>query len=439
MTLVARHGSMRGMWEGGFRVTLLPLVLCVAMGALAGCKRGATSAPGEPARVVRDAGSVVAPGKPVAAGSVLGEGFAIELAVYHLPRPKRDPDAVLARSLRGRPIALRPGPPAGPSAEPVMWVVKPPINDYLPPSDEDLDIASNGLTDREKRQLAGSRSVTVLSFAGPGKSAAASYRHALALAGDLAAATGGIIWDAVTRELFSREAWAARLDSWHEGLPDVSAHILIHSYRDGELLRMITLGMGKLALPDVVVNQVALSDERAFGNLINIICQTLFERPALGRAGELAVALDELKHPGARSRATKNILEGAKRRATVRLSVAERQEGDPDNLVEIVFPGAAAELHVRQTALVDQLFGSKDEIQYVKHDDAVLAASHRATATLMKHKPRYLKGPPVGERLLVKAPFRTPDGEQRVDVGRGGAMAGAHHPRHPGQRSLRDP
>jgi uncharacterized protein YegJ (DUF2314 family) len=173
---------------------------------------------------------------------------------------------------------------------------------------------------------------------------------------------------------------------------------------------MITLGMEKLALPDVVVNQVALSDERAFGNLINVTCQTLFERPVLGRAGELAVALDELKHPGARSRATENPLKGAKQRATIHLSVAERQEDDPDNLVEIVLPGAAAELQVRQTALVAQLFGSSDQIEYVEHDAAVLVASLRAKLALMKHKPRYLKEPPHGERLLVKAPFRTPDG-----------------------------
>ncbi len=412
MTLVARRGTMSRMWEGARRATFVLLALGVTASAGAGCRRREPAAPVEPARAVQTADPAVTPGKPVRAGSVLAKGFAFELAVYHLPRPKTDPDEVLARSLRGRPIALRPKPVEGPPAQPVMWVVKPALSDYPPPAGEMLESVGEGLTDVQKRALGGSQSVTVLAFAGPGQSAAASYRHALALASDLAAATGGLVWDQETRQIFSREAWAGRLDSWHEELPEVTKHVVIQVYRDGDLFRMITAGMGKLALPDVVVNQVASSNQNVFGSIINLACQTLSEHPALARDGELTLAFDDLKHPGARGRASENILKDAKRRATVQLAVAEPQEGDPDNaLVEIVFPGAADELHVRQIALGDQLYGSKDEIAYVEHDDAILAASRRAKAALMKHKPRFLKKElPVGERLLVKAPFRTPGG-----------------------------
>jgi len=210
---------------------------------------------------------------------------------------------------------------------------------------------------------------------------------------------------------FSREVWATRVQGWQDGLPDITHHTLIHVYRHGELMRLVSLGMGKFALPDVAVDQVASSEQGTIGNIINLACQTLLERPVLARAGELTLAIDEVKHPGARSWATENILDGAERRATVQLAVGVREEGDARNpLVEIVFPGPAAELQVRQTALANRLFGSKDSIAYIEHDDEVLAASRRAKAALMKYKPRYLKEPPEGEHLLVKAPFRTKTG-----------------------------
>jgi uncharacterized protein YegJ (DUF2314 family) len=409
MTLASRRGSISGMRAAGHRTWLVAFAWCAAAGAPAGCKRFTTDTRSEPGRAVRDAGPAVTPGQPVPAGGLRAKEFSFTLAVYYLPLPKTDPKAALARLLRGRPIALRPGPVEGPRPEPVTWMVNKPSEEYPPPDEDMMEYASKGLTDAQARALRKSRSVTVMSFAGPGERAAATYHQALQVTGELAAATGGLAWDDETRQVFSREAWEARVDDWHEGLPDITKHMLIHSYRDGELMRLVTLGMGKFALPDLAVNQVASSN--VVGNVLNLACQTILERPALARAGELTLAIDEVKHPGARSWATENILDGAKRRAVVQLAVGEQQEGDAQNpLVEIVFPGPAAELQVRQTALIDRLWGSKDAIAYVDHDDELLAASRRAKAALMKHKPRYLKELPEGERLLVKAPFRTRTG-----------------------------
>ena len=393
-------------------VSLACLVMCLTTGAAAaGCKRGQPDTSSQHGRVVHDAGPEPALGEHVPAGSALTASFTFGIAVYHLPRPKTDPDRVVSRSVRGRPIELRARPIEGAPKAPVMWIVKPPLDEYRPPSGDSLEFARKGLSDAEARQLQTTRSVTVLAFAGPGASATITYRHAIEIARDLAGAAGGVIWDEETRQVFSREAWAARLEDWHDGLPDIEDHIVIHSYRDGDLMRLVSLGMGKLALPDVVVNQVAASHEKSAGNLVNLTCQTLLERPALARAGELVVAVDEVKNPGARAWATKNILKGAARRATLRLSVAQPEEGDADNpLVEIAFPGPASTLQVRQVALLDQLFGSADQRKFVTHDDEVLTASRRARATLMKIKPRYLKAIPFGERLLVKSPFRMPDG-----------------------------
>jgi uncharacterized protein YegJ (DUF2314 family) len=390
---------------------LVVLALCAAAGAPAGCKRFATDPQHEPARAVRDSGPPVMPGKPVPAGELRGGQFSFELAVYYLPRPKTDPKAALARLVRGHPIALRPGSVGTPRLEPLMWMENEPSAKYPPPDEEMMEYASKGLTDAQKSALGASQSVSVMVFAGPGERVAVTYRHALELIGELAAATGGLAWDDETRQVFSREAWAARLEGWHEGLPDVSKHTVIHSYRHGELMRMVTLGMAKFALPDVAVNQVASSDQPAFANVLNLACQTLHERPVLPRAGQLTLAIDDVKHPGARTWATERILDGGERRAAVQLAVGEPEEGDARNpLIEIVFPGPAAELQIRQTALVQRLWGGKDAITYVDHDDEVLAASLRAKQALMKQKSRYLKALPEGERLLVKAPFRTRKG-----------------------------
>jgi uncharacterized protein YegJ (DUF2314 family) len=91
--------------------------------------------------------------------------------------------------------------------------------------------------------------------------------------------------------------------------------------------------------------------------------------------------------------------------------VARRDQGDPENrLIEIVFPGPSLRRQERHSALLAELFGTQDEVVGVRHDDEVLAASARARKAVLKHKPRYASEPPLGEQLLVKAPFATPDG-----------------------------
>jgi uncharacterized protein YegJ (DUF2314 family) len=101
----------------------------------------------------------------------------------------------------------------------------------------------------------------------------------------------------------------------------------------------------------------------------------------------------------------------ARRTTIVTLARNEPQKGDARNrLVGIVFPGPSRDLQIRQTAMVDELFGSHDALKWVGHDAATLAASARARAALLAHKARYRNGPPFGEQLLVKAPFPTPGG-----------------------------
>jgi hypothetical protein len=332
------------------------LAIAACLVAPAACKRVAPELRMAPAPAT-DEGGPVPVGEPFRAGSAVARYFSYDLAVFYLPRPKADVRGLLIRLLQGEPIELRWQLPEGGAVAPVVGVREPPIAKFAPPSSESI---GTRLTDEQKRQLAASQSVTILRFAGPGSDALATYPRALALVGELAAATGGLPWDEETREIFSVEAWEKRRRDWQGSLPDVADHIAIQAYVDGELLRMFTLGMRKLALPDLLVNEVPLSYKGHMASVIDVACQTLVERPVLGRAGELPLVLEDLKHAGARARATTNLLPNRKPRVPIQLVMERIEEGVTDNrLAEIALPGPAAELQERQVQLVADLFGSR--------------------------------------------------------------------------------
>ena len=368
-----------------------------------------------PVIVVRD-GGVVDGGRPVAAGPLRADRFAYQFAIYHLPRPATNAARVVARLLGG-PLVLGAATTAGQTpARPTVWVEQPPIAQFPPPSEASLQYRGRGLSERDRKAVAASRALTVLAFAGPGDAAMATYHQALVLAGDVAAATGGLIYDVETRDLFTPAAWSARLQRWQDGTPDVVLHVTIDSYRDGDLVRMVTLGMAKLALPDLAVRDVAGADVKSMGTLINLVCATFVERPMLVRAGELDVSIDQLRQPDVRRWANAGLFPGAERKATIRLAAVEPDEGDAENrLVEIEFPGPAAELQVRQDALLSRLLGAREgPVRRIdgNYDREVLEVSRRARDAALALKPRYRDAPPLNEELMVKAPFLTPRGQK---------------------------
>ena len=249
----------------------------------------------------------------------------------------------------------------------------------------------------------------MLAFRIGGDSPDTLHASALRLVGTLARSTGGLPWDDATRQVFSLERWQKRTDAFENGVPVVGEHIRIDMYRDGELLRLVTLGMQKMGLPDVVVNRVASHDADSMGSLMNLLCQAIAERPTLDQAGVIDPAFDSIKSQAAR--ASMHFQEKARRRVHLKLAVGEREEGDAENrLIEIVFPGPPDGLQERQDAALDSMFGAHDELKLVQHNPELLAASASARARLMVLKPLWSKKPPELERLMVKGPFRTPSG-----------------------------
>lgn len=352
--------------------------------------------------------------KPMIVGSLLQKSSWFQVAIYHAPQPRAAPKAVLDHLLESAaPINGVDSEPESMPQFPVVWLATPSIADAAPPDGEALKYFGRSLNEAERGQLAASKAVSVLSFVALGRDALPTYRRALQLVGDFAQATGGIIWDQSTRELFSIAAWSKRSEGWDaEGRPDVLPHIAIHGYRDGELGRAITLGMRKFAMPDIVLNQIPTNGHH-FRGLLQLVGQRLLEGEEPHGAGLLDLSIADVRHPGVRQSLVAKQQAGAQGQAVLHVVAGKPEKGDPDNaLIEIEFPGAASARQELQRQLLRQLFGTaSDLIDDVKDEQELLAASAAARQAVMRFKPLYAdQPPPTAGNLLVKAPFVTSSG-----------------------------
>jgi uncharacterized protein YegJ (DUF2314 family) len=199
------------------------------------------------------------------------------------------------------------------------------------------------------------------------------------------------------------------VDSWRGDVPDVRKQVTLDLYREGELMRIVSLGMAKLGLPDLAVNSVSPSEVQSLGNLVNVILQTLVEQRRLSRAGALDLSLRTLRHDGFRKDLSAGVIGKGSGVATVQLVTSKPQEGDADNRqLELVLPGAPEKLQERHAELVDRFFGAKDGLTHVpEHDPELAAVAVRARKALAKLKPRFSPRTPEDLHLSVKAPFPT--------------------------------
>lgn len=363
---------------------------------------------GPAVRVVTPQERLVA-GKPAAA-ALYAVRARFQHALYFLPRPKADPKAALERLLPTFPSLV---PVAKGNETPTVSIADIGVDKYAPPNPSLLAHAGVGLTDRQVNALQESREVFVLNFSYRPSEGFAVVRDAQAVMLQLAQETGALIWDEETRQCFAPDAWKSkRVGGWDSGLPELPNHFTIHLYRNGDFLRAITLGMEKFGLPDVMVNDLSAGDSRPAGNLINLACQTMAEKGKLDGPGRLVVDVGSLKNGALRESLQKSFRDKATGKAELSLVNGEHEKGDSANrLYEIAFPrekGMTAQQ--AQDALLSSLFGASDAITHTKHDEELLAASARAKAKLPALAERFRKGLPIGERLLLKAPFTTDTG-----------------------------
>ncbi|WP_158501682.1 DUF2314 domain-containing protein [Vitiosangium sp. GDMCC 1.1324] len=340
------------------------------------------------------------------------EDITYTVVLYHPTPPKGDVVADARKLLTSKYKELastwKPGAPA-PEVDirPVPTEELEPIEEYY------LRYFGRRLNQSERKGLMGAKHATKLSFHVPFARRNEALLAATRFAHQLASERGAILWDAETREYYSPQRWKEeRLDGWSSGAPIMSAHITMHAYGEGESIRIITLGMAKFGLPDLVVEQVPQSMTREMGKLVNGVAQLLAEGLELPENGTLDVDLTRVKNATARSQLEAKGRKDASKSVKLRAFEANRDKGDPENhLIELAFPGSGT-THARQLAALDALFGkAPDSITPVKPGDPELeAVATKARARLNELRPRVEKGLHPPEELTVKAGFPTDDG-----------------------------
>ncbi len=353
----------------------------------------------------------------IPSGSPMADAMRFQFAVFFPPKSTEDPLAVLSSLLekqRDAPEWIRK--PPDKLAKPVlMAVVERDLRRYAPPDVESLRYFGRGLSREQGLALQKSGQVLILNFGHSKRYVWRALRAASELVEGIARKTGGLIWDEETREIFTPDAWHKnRLDSWTGVIPDVTVHTTIHAYNTGTYVRAITLGMAKFGLPDVVVTEFSWSLNRNVGHLINALAQAMAEGAAFSPSGEYLLDFRAIKNKTLRDKYLGSLLanSSAKARLTFRPGVPD--QGDPDNrLLEITFDGYPGnDVHARQTAMMDALFGWHDEVKRVRHDPVLESASQKARTSLPALRAVFNKGLVPGEYVQVKAPFVTPSGSK---------------------------
>jgi uncharacterized protein YegJ (DUF2314 family) len=379
------------------------------MGTLAACKKKEGSA-----HRIEGAPAEPAPASAEPLGPVRGETATVRVAVYFLPTPKTPPRAELDRLLAAEQGLTVVSDAKAMSPLPLVHYTEPPINEFAPPDASQLQYLAKGLSDAEVAAVPASTSVAVMRFSARTGDAMTQLRRAHALATSLAASTGGLVWSEDARLVFGADAWQTRGHALDDDPPDVQPLFVVHAYRadTNAGIRLVSLGLGQLGLPDLVIEDAAQAEGERCMIAINLAAQLLAEGAQPDANGLLVLDVGQVKNAAAKKRLQAAVSEKGTGKGTVRLVVGERDDGDAENrLWRIDFPGDGA-YHERLATTVGGIFGRHDEALGGRTDDAeLLAASRKAKADLPALRARFAKGLAERDHLLMKAPFKTDDGD----------------------------
>ena len=358
------------------------------------------------------------PSKMLAAEPDAPKSVRFESAVYFLSPPKVELEKQVAALQGGEFRDVFSAANEGNSDKLSVGFGKRPVAEYAPPDEKSLKYFGRGLTAEQGKQLQSCPAVWVFDFSAPRDGIGHAVKRATAFMAGMARENDVLIWDEQTREVFSPQAWKeTRVEGWEADIPDISKQVTIHFYMpDGsELPRAITLGMSKFGCPDIVMNSVPRDGSRSAGSLMNTVGQLMAERGSSTVVKkELLVDLDQIRHAAFRDRMKKLVIEKGVGKSELTLAATEPLAGDPENeLLELTFGKSSGKTALeRQQSFLSALFGVSDHVTMVKKQDPdILAARARATEKMPEIAKKFRSGLPIGDNLLVKAPFKTPDGE----------------------------
>lgn len=348
------------------------------------------------------ADEVTAPSaRPVSwpAGPLVAERAAYAMALYFPKTTAASPEQAIAACARKAPTLRLVA--VDDDVEEILGygVRRIPLADFAPPTVAELPYMGVGVSPAQGESLQASADPLVVTFVGPGPQAPALLDAATALMDCAARRLDALVWDEESRRVFSREAWQDRLGP---PTPDrLSRHFVIHSYENDGAVRAVSLGLGKLGLPDLVVERTTRHSASRVVELMNEIASELFRRGSLTDAGQLRLT----PRPGA----------GGAAAVAIELVEGTRAPGDNENrLIEVWFGGADSGEHARQVVVLNKILGEADDqiIRAANDDRELLAARDRARAALPGVRERYNRGEFELESVSVKALFEDEHGSE---------------------------
>lgn len=282
--------------------------------------------------------------------------------------------------------------------------------DFAAPDIDFLKHSSRGLSDEQKEILQSSDFVIVLDFVCVEDKLLSTIEKANKMIGELILNENDIIWDSETRECFTKKYWLDNRLIADKSI-NISKHITIHLYPKNDYCRAITLGMLKFGLPDICIENLSCHNNQSIASLINLTAQTLLDKKSIHKKGKLQIDIELLSNQELKDDLLNSLEDKAEKKTEINIKQGVWEEGDPRNrIIEIAFPKKNPQ--IKQDELLAKVFGSKDDVTFLSHDDEILAASEKAQKKIPELFDKFSKGLPVGTHLLIKFPFENVAGER---------------------------
>jgi uncharacterized protein YegJ (DUF2314 family) len=165
------------------------------------------------------------------------------------------------------------------------------------------------------------------------------------------------------------------------------------------------MGMHELGFPELTIRHVATADVNQAVKLVDAVAQTMLAHPDVKVPGTIDIDLATLPGDWYKDQ----LAHGATGRARFRTSWTKDDDGED----EIELSPATGSGTEGLEALVVECFGAAPDIPTpVKANDPELeAAARRARSELSAMRAHFAKGVPFKERLSIKAPFTSEDGQ----------------------------
>jgi len=347
----------------------------------------------------------------ISEGKITDEGIFFEYAIYFLDKDSLNIDVFKENIKRKYPkFKLTGSVPDFNNIVETQLYIKEIFNverDFIAPDLEYLKYAGRGLDEKQKEKLQESKYVLLFDFTCKEQNLINVMAEANQMILDLSKENEALIWDSETREVFSNQFWEENR-IFSENSIDIWKHITIHMYKNDDYCRAITLGMLKFGLPEICIENLSCYIDESVESLFNLTAQTLLENKKIEEEGELKLNVNLLKNKKLKDLLIQSSYENAKGKTSINIVKGKWEEGDPQNrIIEIEFSEENSQ--IEHNELITTLFGSKDEMSHVTHDEKILEASNKAKLKIPELKEKFVKGLPVGTHLLLKFPFKYED------------------------------